>query len=312
MRVVFVQGQDLDLHRTCSFVRKSLNARGRMIDRESVCRLIRNFTKTGLVKAAAYHGQELVGLVLLSTGDATWRINPDVLGGCPFTAPGQDPKPIQESLLKAVVAYATSHDAEALELIAIRRPEECGDLADHDTYQKHGFEHELSYVEMICPVEATLPAPLALPEGYQLEPLGSTTKDALYPIYDAAFLHGEARFFFLQDDLTRRDYFDNLGWEEVGSLSASHVIRCGEEPVAFSLVLPFSMRSYHISCMCVHPDHQRRRLGEAMLVHILRTASAEEIPLISLGTEPEMRACCLYKKYGFEIRGGSSHYRMRM
>lgn len=310
MRVVFVRGEELDLNRTCTFVRESLKTRKRMIDRESVCRVIRELTGTGLVKAAAYHGKDLVGVVLLSTGESTWKINPDVLGGHPFIAPGMDRDPISECLLREIIEYANGQHAGSLELIAIRRPEECGDLANHDCYVRHGFEHELSYVEMVYPVESNVPEPLEFPQGYERRPINAMTAEELYPVYHEAFERGEARFFFLQGEEERRDYYETLGWDEARTLDASHMICQGDEPVAFSLVLPFSLRSYHISCMCVHPEHQRIRLGEAMLVHILRKAVDEGIPLISLGTEPEMRACQLYKKYGFEIRGGSSHYRL--
>ena len=307
MKVVFIRGADLDMNRTCNFVVAALKARSRMIDRKSLCGQIRELTETGLIKVAAYEGKDLAGLILLDTQKDEWQINPGILGGHPLIAPGHDVRAVSQNLLDAVDECAREKAARKLRLTAIRRPEECGDRADHGFYEEKGYRNELSYVEMNCKVEKNLPAPIDLPEGYSLKLLESTQPEELFPIYQAAFEHGEARFYFLQDESERRDYFHTLGWDEAHPLT-SHLIEWNAKPVAFSLVLPFSLRSYHISCMCVHPDHQRLRLGEAMLIHILRSAAAADVPIISLGTEPEMRACCLYTKYGFEIRGGSSFY----
>jgi len=308
MRVVFIRGANVDVKRTCAFAMEALRARKRMIDKKALCRQIAELAEKGLIQVTAYDGQMLAGLLLLKTDGKDWEINPGVFGGHPLIAAGQDEARVYRFLLEGAEACAREHGASGIQLTAIRRPDECGERADHARYEDRGLSHVLSYVEMICSVRQNIPDALPLPEGYSFAPITTLPREELYPVYRAAFLQGEARFFFLQDEAEQRDYFETLGWEEACQIPVSHMVMANESPVAFSLVLPFSISSYHISCMCVHPAHQRRRLGEAMLVHILRSAAAADVPLISLGTEPEMRACCLYSKYGFEIRGGTSYY----
>lgn len=308
MRVVFIRGRNLDVKRTCRFAIEVLRARSRMIDKKGLCRQIEELAETGLIKVAAFDGKKLAGLILLKTDEDEWEINPGVFGGHPLIAAGQDEARVTRFLLEGAEACARENGASGIRLIAIRRPEECGERADHARYEDRGLEHELSYVEMICSVRHNIPDPLELPPGFSFAPITALPREELFPVYEAAFQQGEARFFFLQDEKEQREYFETLGWEEACQTNVSHIVMAEGRPAAFSLVLPFSIRSYHISCMCVHPEYQRRRLGEAMLVRILRRAADADVPLISLGTEPEMRACCLYTKYGFEIRGGTSYY----
>jgi ribosomal protein S18 acetylase RimI-like enzyme len=160
---------------------------------------------------------------------------------------------------------------------------------------------EKRYVEMIYRLGEGLEMEFALPEGYERRTLDGVREDDLYPCYCVAFQAGDARFFFDQNEEERRDYFDTLCLDEARGEPGSSLVFKDGDIAGFTYVLPYGETNRHISCMCVHPDHQRRGLGRFMLVFAMQEVAAQGHKSITLGTDTDMAAFHFYRKYGFKI-----------
>ena len=160
---------------------------------------------------------------------------------------------------------------------------------------------EIECVEMRCVLAGESELNMNLPEWLDIEPLSNAHCDELFQCYKEAFQAGDAQFFFEQSEVERRAYFDTLGLEQAMEEGASLLLRKGERVVGFTSVLPHGHNNWHISCMCVHPDFQKRGFGTLML-HLVKDRLAEDgIRTISLGTDTNMAVYKMYSKHGFEV-----------
>jgi ribosomal protein S18 acetylase RimI-like enzyme len=64
---------------------------------------------------------------------------------------------------------------------------------------------------------------------------------------------------------------------------------------------PYGEGNCHISCMCVHPDFQRKGLGKLLLRLIMNEAAQGGHKTITLGTNTNMAAFRLYQQHGFKV-----------
>jgi len=157
------------------------------------------------------------------------------------------------------------------------------------------------YVEMLCRLSEHAIEDVAPPDGFEIRPLNTARVDDLYQCYYAAFEAGDAGFFFAQGEEERREYFDTLGLERALNEPASVVLTQDRRIVGFTCVLLYGEGNRHISCMCVHPDFQRRGLGKLLLRLIMNEVTQAGHKTITLGTGTGMGAFKLYQKHGFEI-----------
>ena len=163
--------------------------------------------------------------------------------------------------------------------------------------------NENDYVEMVCILERYQIQIEPLPEGLTLRHLGSTDEEELYACYHAAFQAGDAAFFFQQNEIERREFFDTLEIEQARSTPGSSGISRGDELVGFTLVIPYGKENCQISCMCVQPAEQHRGLGKVMLDHAIRESAAHGVRTITLGTDRSMKSYSLDQNFGFEEIG---------
>lgn len=159
----------------------------------------------------------------------------------------------------------------------------------------------MHYVEMVCDLSQVVVGETAVPPHLTVKPLADANVADIYRCYVAAFSEGDAAFFFSQNESEKRAFFDTLGRERALPENASHILRHGTRLVGFAYVLPHGAENCHISCMCVHPAYQGQGLGKLILQIIQKRASAQGYKTITLGTETEMRAFQLYRKYGFVV-----------
>ena len=160
---------------------------------------------------------------------------------------------------------------------------------------------ENQYVEMIFELTDHPPVQNSIPKGFRARSLQTATDDELYECYYAAFQAGDAQFFFEQSEAERREYFDTLGLAQAREEAASVLITQNEIVAGFTLAIPYLEGNRHISCMVVHPSFQRRGLGAFMVQYVIKKATAQGCRSITLGTDTQMGAFQLYRKYGFEI-----------
>lgn len=161
---------------------------------------------------------------------------------------------------------------------------------------------QFTYVDMVCKVAQKKYDENVLVEDVVIEPVRNIETEALYQCYLAAFRTGDAKFFTLQDEAEQRRYFDeDLGFPDVLENPASFAYVVKDKLIGFALVLQFEEKSYHISCMCILPEHQGRSLARTMLNRIKNIALENGCTSLTLGTEPEMKAYHLYKNNGFVV-----------
>ena len=161
---------------------------------------------------------------------------------------------------------------------------------------------KFKYVEMVCVLDekqedAHLPV-----AGISAEPLKNIARAMLLEVYLQAFRQGDAQFFALQDEAARQRYFhEELGFPDVLACPASLAYQLDGKIIGFALVLPYLEKNYHISCMCILPEHQGRGLGLAMLNSIKHVARENGCKSLTLGTEPGMKAFQFYQSNGFTV-----------
>jgi len=160
---------------------------------------------------------------------------------------------------------------------------------------------ENQYVEMICQLIDQPKTKIALPKGFESKSLKAASEDELYECYCVAFQAGDAAFFFEQSETERREYFETLELDQARENPASVLITKGDVIVGFTYVIPYGEGDQHISCMIVHPDHQRQNLGAFMVQHVKAKGAEQGCRSITLGTDTSMGAFQLYRKYGFEM-----------
>ena len=160
----------------------------------------------------------------------------------------------------------------------------------------------IRYVEMKCSLTGWDTENRPLSQEFHLKPVGAFSLDELYTCYTRSFGQGDAKFFFLQDENERREYFETLGFEEVGDDPSSFVLVKQGEIIGFSITLKRGEETNrHISCMCILPAYQGQGLGKWMLYHIVEEALKQSASTLTLGTEPGMKAFSLYNHNGFKV-----------
>jgi len=160
---------------------------------------------------------------------------------------------------------------------------------------------ENKYVEMICHLNDKSNVEVKYPEGFEVQSLSSADESDLYQCYYKAFRDGDAHFFFEQSEDERRDFFNELELAQARDEPGSVVIRKDGSVIAFTYVIPYGDKNRHISCMVVHPNYQRQGLGAFMVQFAKQEVAAQGHHSITLGTDTNMGAYQLYRKYGFTI-----------
>lgn len=160
---------------------------------------------------------------------------------------------------------------------------------------------ENKYVEMICHLNDNPDVNVKLPAGFEVQSLSTVDEDDLYQCYYEAFEAGDAQFFFEQTETERRDFFDELELVEARGEPGSVVICKDGSVMAFTYVIPYGDKNRHISCMVVHPNYQRQGLGAFMVQFAKQEVASQGHQSITLGTDTNMGAFQLYRKYGFTI-----------
>ena len=157
------------------------------------------------------------------------------------------------------------------------------------------------YVEMICQLNVNSDNKVEIPPGYEVQSLSSAEEDELYQCYYDAFKAGDAGFFFEQSETDRLEYFEELELAQAKNEPGSVVIREDGKVIAFTYVIPYGDKNCHISCMVVHPDYQRQGLGAFMVEYAKQEVAAQGYESMTLGTDTNMGAFQLYRKYGFTM-----------
>jgi ribosomal-protein-alanine N-acetyltransferase len=83
----------------------------------------------------------------------------------------------------------------------------------------------------------------------------------------------------------------------------------GDDRIVGMLVLWLIVDEAHIATIAVHPDYRRQGIGQALLLHSLKSANEEGAVSSFLEVrESNMTAQTMYRKYGFVETGKRLHY----
>jgi ribosomal protein S18 acetylase RimI-like enzyme len=256
---------------------------------------------------------EIVGsLFLYQSNASTFIINMDsILGGNPFVKDLKNSQTIVKNLLIEVKSYAMSQKFENIEFLIGWNPKADQDYYKNliNSYAECGFQVKLKYVEMSCELQKFNIPNLKDQSGINISQTTHYNLDALYKCYYDAFINGDAKFFKYQTKKERREYFENLIIPRYLNEEASITLSIDKQIIGFSFVLKFDEDSDHISCMCLKPTYQGKKLGKYMLFKIMEILKHQDSKKITLGTEIDMRAYYLYKKYCFDVDHGFIEFR---
>ena len=257
--------------------------------------------------------KEIVGCIFLyQTNTDNFIINTDnILGGTPIVKDHKSYITIVKELLLQARNYAIDCNFKNIEFEMNWNPKLGQNLYQEliNLYRDCGFHIKLKYVEMSCNLQKYKIPIVKEFEGIMISQIKSFDTDVLYQCYHNAFINGDAKFFMYQTEQERREYFDDLLIPHFLNEKASIAMLHNDQIVGFSYILKLQKNNDHISCMCIKPSYQGKGLGKFLLFKIMEILKHQGSKKVTLGTETEMRAYNLYKKYGFDINNGFIDFR---
>lgn len=275
--------------------------------RQFVHQRIKRFSPSFVILARAR--ETLVGMTGVITTDPSlydlWRWHPVVL-------PGGNENEIATALIEASINQMKVAGAHRLEVcFDFSRDEMTPETEAY--YQKYISWYELcgaakldEFVYMTCPAANFEPLSRnILPSGFEIKAFSIPDKNAIYDCFYQAFLDGKDRSFLGKTEAQRRKmfagYFDD---PENLNAAASIILSKDHQVIGFTV---FKTRPYvddeHLVLICIHPDHQGKRLGQQMLSLSMSKIAQQGNKLMSLGVDLDnVAAYQLYRKLGFETQ----------
>jgi ribosomal protein S18 acetylase RimI-like enzyme len=278
-------------------------------------RLLQNHNPLMLV--VAHSDLELIGwLGLWPIGESTLaEINPGrTLGSHPIVSPGYDQKEVGTELIRHATNWA---EKEGYTAVYLDFPWNLAEPLDsyafyEEWYESLGFRRvqKVRYLTYDLAGEPLLRA--EAPPGFSLVQIQKVDEEDLYRCHHAAFEAGDAEYFHRMNDKERRADFQRINSVQARSDAASLALLQGQRVVGLTLV--FSEGQYStLDSIGIHPQFRRVGLGECLLRHCLKQAADHGSTSMSLICDIQnQRALELYKKVGFEDRGGSITYEWKV
>jgi ribosomal protein S18 acetylase RimI-like enzyme len=251
----------------------------------------------------------LTGMSTVITADPAlydlWRWHPVVL-------PGDHEDDIAIRLIDAAVNQARADGVHRLEV--------CFDFSRDELrpeteayYQKYNRWYERcgavkldEFVYMTCETAVSRPiTPNSLKDDYTISTFNMQDKDNLYDCFYRAFRNGKDRSFLEKTEQERQSMFNGY-FDDPENLNqeASLILSKNRQVVGFSI---FKSRPHvgdeHLAVLCIHPDHQEKRLGQQLLSISMAKVAQQGDKLMSLGVDlANVAAYKLYKKSGFRTQ----------
>lgn len=160
--------------------------------------------------------------------------------------------------------------------------------------------------EMFLEVKDVLDYSFTLPSGYSFEPFTIEKVDEIMQVvvdsnpieHPDSHIHPEMR----SVEVTKRVFGGFTENFTKLDLTLNPQIMFEGKIIGISLVFSFQKDVAYIGEMCVHPDHQRKGLGKALMMNILQECSRKGIKRMGLAvTTSNTGAYQLYVRNGFKI-----------
>ena len=254
-------------------------------------------------------GETLVGMMGIITENPSlydlWRWHPIVL-------PGENEDEIASALIKASIHQMKVTDIHDLEICFDFSKEQITPAAVayyqkyKSWYAQYGAVKLDEFVYMTCQSESFIHlSKNSLEAEFEVRNLSMQNKDDLYDCFYQAFLEGKDRSFLAKNEEQRRITFDEYFEHPENLNSSGSLILLKNHQVAGYTVFNFRPRigDEHLSLICIHPEHQGKRLGQQLLSLSMSRIAQLGNKLFSLGVDLDNTvAYHLYRKMGFETQ----------
>jgi ribosomal protein S18 acetylase RimI-like enzyme len=258
---------------------------------------------------------KLIGYALLyQIGDSKMiEINPgEILGYHPFVAPGYDENEISSALIVASKESIVKAGFDSLYIDIPWNPAEPAETYAeyHRRYGRLGFE----VIQLVHKMNVDLPVEvgnLEISEGIALAQIQFAETEALYQCHHAAYLQGDAQYYFQVDDDERKDDFNRVYSETVRAHPASLVLTSGDQVIGY--VMLFAEGDFtEVMSLAVHPEFRRKGYGRLLMMECLKRAGENEHKLMHLIVdEKNLGARKLYQGCGFKVSGGNMTFKWK-
>ncbi len=170
---------------------------------------------------------------------------------------------------------------------------------------KDGFSL-FSRVAMLLEIDEVEPNDPDLKEGYTFEPFSIEKVDELFAVMrDANPLeHADSSIYpELGNPEISKKMFAKLTNDFTGlNVKINPQILFDEKVIGISFVFTNSPEVAFVGEVCIHPNHQRKGLGKALMNQIIKSCSEEGMKKIGLAvTTSNVGAYKLYEKLGFKV-----------
>jgi ribosomal protein S18 acetylase RimI-like enzyme len=258
---------------------------------------------------------EVIGCVLLyRLGNSDLiEINPgSILGNHPLVSPGFDEGQVSAELVGGAKSWVVQKGFDAVYLdipwdpTAPQEPYE----RYRDRYGALGIEVIQQVRQMDCTLPAEIPA-TSHPPAVELAQVRTVDREALYQCHYAAYMSGDAQYFYQMDDRERRADFERITSPDIREHPASLAITQEGRIIGYCLLFGDGDFSELMS-LAVLPDFRRRGLGIFLLGACLQGAARQGHRTMHLIVDVRNEgAARLYRKCGFKEVGGNMTFKWK-
>lgn len=316
MEISIHQPSEVDSHELATLLYSGrqdvLDERGISLE-ELESRLDSNWKPFGYVLARS--DGEVIGCVLLyRLGDSDLiEINPgSILGSHPIVSPGFDELQVGAELVDGAKSWVVQKGFDAVYLDIPWDPTGSQEpyARYRDKYGALGFEVIQQVRQMDCTLPTEIPA-TSHPPGVELAQVRTVDREALYQCHYAAYMSGDAQYFYQMDDRERRADFERITSPGITGHPASLVIAQEGRIIGYCLLFGDGDFSELMS-LAVLPDFRRRGLGIFLLGACMEEAAKQGHETMHLIVDVKNEAAAqLYRKCGFKEVGGNMTFKWK-
>jgi len=316
MEIFICQPSEVDSHELATFLysmrQEVLDERGISLE-ELESRLDSNWKPFGSVLARS--DGEVIGCVLLYrlVDSDLVEINPgSILGSHPIVSPGVEEQQVGAELVDGAKSWVVQNGFDAVYLDIPWDP-----TAPQGPYERYrerygalGFEVIQQIRQMDCTLPAEIPA-TSPPPAVELAQVQTVDREALYQCHYAAYMRGDAQYFYQMDDRERRADFERITSSDIRGHPASLVITQEGRIIGYCLLFGDGDFSELMS-LAVLPGFRRRGLGIFLLGACMEEAARQGHKTMHLIVDVRNEgAAQLYRKCGFKEVGGNMTFKWR-
>ncbi|MHA1959674.1 MAG: GNAT family N-acetyltransferase [Candidatus Thorarchaeota archaeon] len=229
----------------------------------------------------------------------------------PIIHEGRDQESIATALIKRAIRNTEEAGIRRLEALFDNLTEDlrefCGGMGRW--YENNGMHLTTEELRMVADLKSLHVDEVSLPAGISAVSVAETTNTELERPFFETFLDGKDRLFL---DLAHENQHVAFNWwferERPFNEEASLVLKKGDDVAGFCIVRP-GHESASIGPFGIHPDHQRKGLGKALLAKCLGIMIRQGLRTVELEMDMDNTpAFNLYSRFGFESIHSTVYY----